>query len=307
MTRKLIILICHRFVDINKYWDRISKCLICLVDAGLNWYFLRVVKQRLVEQYGLMKYAPLVDFNTRLMVLSVLLDVRLESFWLRYGLDITNMDLLSMQILLIGLMSLPNQESFILFHPVVYMSKLNIEISMAGLIVKLARSGRADAYNYHPHSNPHSNPHTNSTPGGRNNNRHRGSAMPIDVEGSGSAHAYPNKEREVALKTFTESKIRASFSNNSPDGEDGPEIHHHHHHHQGAPEGGIQRTREFRVTVHHSSAGSMDGDSKDDGTIDVGEDEAGLTSHPGHPKSNHHVASPKNPFEAPQRVMHARR
>lgn len=258
---------CHRYVDINKYWDRTSKCLICLVDAGLNWYFLRVVKQRLVEQYGLMKYAPLVNFNARLMVVSVMLD-----------------------ILLIGLMSLPNQESFILFHPVVYMSKLNIEMTMASLIVKLARSGRADAYNYHPHSNPH----THSGPGGRNN-RHRGSAMPIDVDAGGQ---YPNKEREVALKTFTESKIRASFSN-SPDGEDGQDSGAFH---QGAPESGIQRTREFRVTVHHhSSARSMDEDSKDDRTIGEVEDEAGLTSHPGHPKHTN------NPFEAGPPRVHARR
>lgn len=173
-------------------------------------------------------------------------------------------------------MSLPNQESFILFHPVVYMSKLNIEMTMASLIVKLARSGRADAYHYHPHSAPHSN----STPGGRN--RHRGSAMPQDIEVGGQ---YPNKEREVALKTFTESKIRASFSNN-PDGDlegRSPDF-------QGVPEGGIQRTREFRVTVHHSSSGSMDGDStKDDRTTLGGEDEAGLTSHPGHPA---------NPFDS---------
>lgn len=70
--------VCCSYVDINRYWDRISKCLICLVDAGLNWYFLRVVKQRLVEQYGLMKYEPLVNFNARLMVVSVMLDVRLQ-------------------------------------------------------------------------------------------------------------------------------------------------------------------------------------------------------------------------------------
>lgn len=31
------------------------------------------------------------------------------------------------QVLLIGLMSLPNQEVFILFHPLVYTAKLNIE------------------------------------------------------------------------------------------------------------------------------------------------------------------------------------
>lgn len=170
-------------------------------------------------------------------------------------------------------MSLPNQESFILFHPVVYMSKLNIEMTMASLIVKLARSGRADAYNYHPHSQP-----TNSTPG----RPHRGSTMPEQ------SSQYPNNEREVALKTFTESKIRASFSN-SPDGDDQDM--------NGVPEGGIQRTREFRVTVHHSSSGSMDGDSKDDRTIDV-EDEAGLTSHPGHPNSY--------PFDRQERA-HARR
>lgn len=65
----------HRVARINEYWDRISKVLICFVDAGLNYYFLRVVQQRLVDQYGLKKYAPLVKFNARLMCISVLLDV----------------------------------------------------------------------------------------------------------------------------------------------------------------------------------------------------------------------------------------
>ena len=63
------------FVKINEVWDKISKVLILLVDAGLNWYFLRTVKQRLVEQHGLTKYRPLVGFNARLMVLSVAMDV----------------------------------------------------------------------------------------------------------------------------------------------------------------------------------------------------------------------------------------
>lgn len=65
----------NTYVEINKYWDRISKVIICLIDAGLNYYFLRIVKQRLLDQYGLMKYAPLVTFNARLMFISVLLDV----------------------------------------------------------------------------------------------------------------------------------------------------------------------------------------------------------------------------------------
>lgn len=65
-------------VIINKYWDRTSKFLIMFVDAGLNYFFLRTVKQRLVKYHGLTKYAPLVRFNARLMVLSVSMDVCLH-------------------------------------------------------------------------------------------------------------------------------------------------------------------------------------------------------------------------------------
>jgi hypothetical protein len=63
------------FVNINMIWDKISKVLILLVDAGLNWYFLRTVKIRLVKQHGLTKYQPLVGFNAKLMVLSIAMDV----------------------------------------------------------------------------------------------------------------------------------------------------------------------------------------------------------------------------------------
>lgn len=63
------------FVDINAVWDRISKVLILLVDAGLNWYFLRIVQVRLVQQVGLKKYRPLVRFNAKLMLVSIAMDV----------------------------------------------------------------------------------------------------------------------------------------------------------------------------------------------------------------------------------------
>ncbi|UNI23779.1 hypothetical protein JDV02_009579 [Purpureocillium takamizusanense] len=111
------------FVRINDVWDRISKILILLVDAGLNYYFLRTVKRRLVIQHGLIKYAPLVSFNAKLMVLSICMDG-----------------------MLIGLMSLPNQVVYIQFHPVTYMVKLNIEMSMADLITRLARGEGSDTY-----------------------------------------------------------------------------------------------------------------------------------------------------------------
>lgn len=62
-----------------------SKVLILIVDAGLNWYFVRIVQERLLNQHGLVKYAPLVSFNTKLLIVSILMDA-----------------------LLIGLMFLPN-------------------------------------------------------------------------------------------------------------------------------------------------------------------------------------------------------
>ncbi|KAH0290606.1 hypothetical protein M436DRAFT_41332 [Aureobasidium namibiae CBS 147.97] len=116
------------FVHINKYWDRASKILIMLVDAFLNAYFIYVVKARLVQQHGLRKYKPLVAYYTRLGVISVCMD-----------------------LMLIGLMSLPNGIVFVQFHPVAYMVKLNIEISMADMIVKVARSNEQDM-NFHSSS-----------------------------------------------------------------------------------------------------------------------------------------------------------
>lgn len=46
--------------------------------------------------------------------------------------------------MLIGLMSLPNQDVYIQFHPVTYMVKLNIEMTMADLIMKLAKTENSD-------------------------------------------------------------------------------------------------------------------------------------------------------------------
>ncbi|KAH7169946.1 hypothetical protein EDB81DRAFT_150034 [Dactylonectria macrodidyma] len=126
-------------VEVNKYWDRMSKVLILLVDAGLNWYFLHTVKKRLIEQHQLKKYEPLVGFNAKLMIVSI-------------GMD----------AMLIGLMSLPNQIVYIQFHPVAYMVKLNIEMSMAQLITRLARGHADDDYPSMSNSNNHTGGHISS-------------------------------------------------------------------------------------------------------------------------------------------------
>jgi hypothetical protein len=52
--------------------------IILLIDAALNLYFIRSVKQRLVKYHGLKKYAALVTFNARLMVVSILMDVSID-------------------------------------------------------------------------------------------------------------------------------------------------------------------------------------------------------------------------------------
>lgn len=70
----------YRFVEINKVYDRITKVLILILDAGLNWWFVNVVKQRLVKQHRLVKYKPLIGFTNWMMLISILTDVSLPSF-----------------------------------------------------------------------------------------------------------------------------------------------------------------------------------------------------------------------------------
>lgn len=68
----------NRLYRINVVWDKISKALILVVDASLNYFFLHTVRKRLVKYHGLTKYAPLVTFNAKLMVLSVGMDVSIS-------------------------------------------------------------------------------------------------------------------------------------------------------------------------------------------------------------------------------------
>lgn len=64
----------HQYHVINEYWDRIEKFLYLIVDAALNWYFLKTVKANLISN-GLTKYNRLVRFNQRIVVVSLLMDV----------------------------------------------------------------------------------------------------------------------------------------------------------------------------------------------------------------------------------------
>ncbi|OCK77459.1 hypothetical protein K432DRAFT_358577 [Lepidopterella palustris CBS 459.81] len=103
------------YIDVNNIWDKITKVIILFVDCGLNYYFIIQIKRRLVRN-GLQKYNHLVRFNTRIIIVSI-------------GMD----------LLIIGTMFLKNGVVFMQFHPVAYTVKLKIELSMTNLITKIAQ------------------------------------------------------------------------------------------------------------------------------------------------------------------------
>ncbi|KAF5556148.1 hypothetical protein FMEXI_1281 [Fusarium mexicanum] len=121
----------QRFVDINKVWDRVEKIIFAVMDAALNFYFIYIVKIHLVAG-GLAKYNLLYKVNLALVVISI-----------------------SMDILLVCVMSLPYDFFYAQFHPVVYLLKLHIEMNMADLITKVVRAKKGnclDSYNHASHS-----------------------------------------------------------------------------------------------------------------------------------------------------------
>lgn len=66
--------ISDEYVHINEIWDRCEKVIYLLVDAALNIFFIRIVKQNLIEN-GLHKYNNLVKFNMFIIGFSLAMDV----------------------------------------------------------------------------------------------------------------------------------------------------------------------------------------------------------------------------------------
>ncbi|KAK6836794.1 hypothetical protein PG990_014265 [Apiospora arundinis] len=104
------------FVNFNRIWDPIEKCLFLIIDLCLNITFIRLVKNRLIAN-GLTKYNKLLSGNLALVVINISLDV-----------------------IFIGLMWLPNTSVYLNFQSFAYLCKLYIEMTMADLIRKVVRS-----------------------------------------------------------------------------------------------------------------------------------------------------------------------
>lgn len=64
------------FIAVNNVWDRLEKAIICVMDTGLNLYFIYLVRSRLIAN-GLTKYDLLFNFNLAMIFVSVSLDVRI--------------------------------------------------------------------------------------------------------------------------------------------------------------------------------------------------------------------------------------
>ncbi|KAF4452315.1 hypothetical protein F53441_4833 [Fusarium austroafricanum] len=109
-------------IHLNTTWDRCEKVIFAVVDGALNAYFIHLVRSRLIEN-GLTKYIPLYRMNLFLIFVSLSLDV-----------------------VLVGLMSLPSSLVYLSFHPVCYLLKLQIEMKMAELITKIVRSSGATGH-----------------------------------------------------------------------------------------------------------------------------------------------------------------
>jgi len=107
--------ISESFIRINRVWDPIEKVIYLLVDGCLNAYFLYLVHSNLVSA-GMTKYRPLFKFNAAIVLLSLFMD-----------------------ILIILMMNMKNSFLYTQFHPLAYIVKLNIELTMASLITKIAK------------------------------------------------------------------------------------------------------------------------------------------------------------------------
>jgi hypothetical protein len=62
------------YIKINNVWDRIEKAIVAIVDVGLNFYFIHLIRAKLIAN-GLTKYTKLYHFNLTMIALSLALDV----------------------------------------------------------------------------------------------------------------------------------------------------------------------------------------------------------------------------------------
>ncbi|KAK0661627.1 hypothetical protein QBC41DRAFT_350630 [Cercophora samala] len=120
--------ISETFIRLNNIWDRVEKALFLIIDGCLNVYFMHMVRTKLIAN-GLKKYEMVYKFNLSMMVVSLLLDV-----------------------LIIALMSWEDDAVYMQAHPLVYLSKLCVEMNLAELLGKVIKKSRERRTRFLRHS-----------------------------------------------------------------------------------------------------------------------------------------------------------
>ncbi|KAI0009650.1 hypothetical protein F4779DRAFT_627681 [Xylariaceae sp. FL0662B] len=108
--------ISYSWILADRIWDRTQKVIFLIIDASLNGVFIYIMRTQLIEN-GLTKYKPLFRFNTCIIFFSISLDV-----------------------VQIGLMSASWTLIYVQFQCLAYLTKLNIEMSMADMIRRVAHA-----------------------------------------------------------------------------------------------------------------------------------------------------------------------
>ncbi|KAM7198813.1 hypothetical protein V8F33_004827 [Rhypophila sp. PSN 637] len=118
------------YIRANQIWDRAEKCIFLIIDGFLNGYFMYLIRTKLIAN-GLEKYKLVYRFNLVMVIFSLSLDV-----------------------MVIGLMSLPDDDVYVQLHPAAYLIKLHIEMNIAELLGKVLRMSthRRNSLAAHSHS-----------------------------------------------------------------------------------------------------------------------------------------------------------
>ncbi|QGI69017.1 hypothetical protein CEK26_012975 [Fusarium fujikuroi] len=123
--------ISQTYIDINNVWDRIEKGIFAVIDLALNFYFVYLVRSSLIS-YGLTKYVVLYRFNLVMVIVSISMDASphyqtlLYISWLTLEIDSDHWVNVTTE--------------YVSFHPLAYLVKLHIELSMAELIAKIVKA-----------------------------------------------------------------------------------------------------------------------------------------------------------------------
>lgn len=177
--------ISDELIRINNIWDRIQKGLICIIDAALNFYFIHLVRSQLVAK-GLTKYTRLFRFNLFMIGISVILDIMIVTMMSLHNKLMYDPFSLFLQHIA------HKYISYVQFHPLAYLLKLQIELGMADLIIKIVRATKPGPSSSEPY--PH---YANTTMASTRGQLNRGNFQSWNSNRQNQPHVSPGSNADA--------------------------------------------------------------------------------------------------------------